>query len=108
MIFYGATERWSRWKDKGFAIGPFVSPKYLEKQKPEEASSWKEFFVSVLGVKKSASSEEIERFAEWFTERRLSEKGYRIIGKGGVCDFMIDVSGKVTCVEVKGRKVSID
>jgi len=28
---YGATERWSRWKDKGFAIGPFVSPKYLEK-----------------------------------------------------------------------------
>jgi len=103
---YGATERWFKWKDKGFAIGPFVSPRYLEK--PEEAPSWKEFFVNVLGVKKSASSEEIERFAEWFTEIRLSGKGYRIVGKGGVCDFKVDVSGEVICVEVKGRSKSIN
>jgi len=103
---YGAIEQWSRWKDKGFAIGPFVSPRYLEK--PEEAPSWKEFFVNVLGVKKSASSEEIERFAEWFTEIRLSGKGYRIIGKGGVCDFKVDASGEVICVEVKGRSKSIE
>jgi len=32
---YDAKEQWSKWKANGFTIGPFVSPKYLEK--PEEA-----------------------------------------------------------------------
>ena len=105
---YGATEQWFKWKDKGFTIGPFVSRRYLDLEKPEEAPSWKEFFVNVLGVKESASSEEIERFAEWFTEIRLSGKGYRIIGKGDGCDFKVNVSGEVICVEVKGRRKSIE
>jgi len=103
---YGATEQWFKWKAMGFTIGPFVSPRYLEK--PEEAPYWKKFFVDVLGVKESASSEEIERFAEWFTEIRLSGKGYRIVGKGDGCDFKVNVSGEVICVEVKGRRASID
>jgi hypothetical protein len=104
---YDAKEQWSKWKANGFTIGPFVSPKYLEK--PEEARSWKEFFVNVLGVKEIADIEEVEEFAKWFTKRKLEEKGYRIIGKGSGCDFNIYVSEKeVTCVEVKGRKVSIN
>jgi len=108
---YDGKEQWSKWKAYGFTIGPFVSPKYLEKpkEKREEASSWKEFFVNVLGVKEIADIEEVEEFAKWFTKRKLEEKGYRIIGKGSGCDFNIYVSEKeMACVEVKGRKMSID
>jgi hypothetical protein len=104
---YDGKEQWSKWKAYRFTIGPFVSPKYLEKR--EEASSWKEFFVNVLGVKEIADIEEVEEFAKWFTKRKLEEKGYRIIGKGSGCDFNIYVSEKeMACVEVKGRKMSID
>jgi len=105
---YGAKEQWSKWKAEKFNIGPFVSPKYLL-EKSEEAPSWKEFFVNVLGVKEIADIEEVEEFAEWFTKRMLEKKGYRISGKGSGCDFnIIDVSGETTCVEVKGRKVPIN
>ena len=103
---YGADEQWCKWKATGFAIGPFVSPEYLEKT--EEAPHWRKFFVKVLEVKESVSSEVVERFAEWFVEKKLGEKGYRIIGKGGECDIEVDVSEEVVCVEVKGRRKSIN
>jgi hypothetical protein len=103
---YGATEQWFKWKAMGFSIGPFVSPKYLEKS--EDATSWRGFLVEALDVKESASNEDVEKFAEWFAERKLSEKGYRIVGKGSGCDFKVDVGGEVVCVEVKGRRKSIN
>jgi hypothetical protein len=103
---YGATEQWFKRKAIGFPIGLFVSPKYLEN--PEEVSYWRKFFIEVLDVKESASSEVIERFAEWFAEKKLSEKGYRIVGKGGECDFKVDIGEEVICVEVKGRRKGIN
>ena len=42
------------------------------------------------------------------SRKKLSEKGYRIISKGGECDLKVDVGGEVICVEVKGRRKSID
>jgi hypothetical protein len=103
---YGAAEQWFKWKAMGFPIGPFVSPKYLKKS--EDAFIWKKFLVEVLGVKESVSSEVVERFAEWFAEKKLSEKGYRIVGKGGEYDFKVNIGGEVICVEVKGRRKSIN
>ncbi|NAZ11152.1 MAG: DUF3883 domain-containing protein [Desulfurococcales archaeon] len=103
---YSATELWCKWKARGFSVGPFVSPKYVKN--PDARPYWKIFFVEVLGVKDSVGSEVIERFAEWFVEGKLGEKGYRIINKGGECDFKIDVNGEIICVEIKGRRKSIN
>jgi hypothetical protein len=103
---YGASEQWFKWKAMGFPM-LFVSSKYLEKS--EDTTYWSKFLVEVLGVRNSVGSEVVERFAEWFVERKLSEKGYRIVSsKGGECDFNVDRGGEVMCVEVKGRSKSID
>jgi Holliday junction resolvase-like predicted endonuclease len=103
---YGAAEQWFKWKSMGFPVGPFVTPKYLEK--PEDAASWRKFLVEVLGVSDSVSNEVVERFAEWFVEKKLIEKGYRVVGRGGECDLKVDVGGEVVCIEVKGRRKSIN
>lgn len=103
---YSATEQWCKWKARGFSVGPFVSPKYIKN--PDARPYWKIFFVEVLGVKDSVGNEVIERFAEWFVEGKLGEKGYRIINKGGECDFKVDVNGEIICVEIKGRRKSIN
>jgi len=103
---YGAAEQWFKWKAMSFVIGPFVSPKYLEK--PEDAPYWRRFLVEILGVKDSVSEDVVGRFAEWFTERKLSEKGYKIVSRGGECDFKVDVGEEVICIEVKGRRGNID
>jgi len=102
---YGPKERWSQWRERGFPVGPFVSPKYLENPSdPEEIASWREFFTRILGVMEEAGREVIERFAEWFAERKLMERSYRVVGRGDECDLRIDVEGEVVCVEVKGRR----
>jgi hypothetical protein len=103
---YDPDEPWFKWKAIGFLIGPFVSPKYLEKR--EDVSYWKKFLVEVLNVKGNVSIEVVEKFAEWFVEKKLGEKEYRIISKGGECDLKVDVGGEIVCVEVKGRRKSID
>jgi hypothetical protein len=103
---YSAIEQWCKWKARGFSVGPFVSPKYIKN--PDAARYWRIFFVEVLGVKDSVGSEVIERFAEWFVEGKLVEKGYRIINKGGECDFKVDVNGEIICIEIKGRRKSIN
>jgi hypothetical protein len=103
---YSATEQWCKWKARGFSVGPFVSPKYIKN--PDEAPYWRIFFVEVLEVKGSVNNEVIERFAEWFVEGKLSVKGYRIVNKGGECDFKVDINGEIICIEIKGRRKSIN
>jgi hypothetical protein len=103
---YGADEQWFKWKVIGFPIGPFVSLKYLEKT--EDAFHLRKFLVEILGVKDSVSIEVVEEFAEWFIERKLSEKGYRVVSKYSECDFKVDVGGEIVCIEVKGRRKNIN
>jgi len=78
---YDPAEKWVRWRDQGFKIGPFISPDYIDKV--EDKAIWKEFLVRGLGVKAGASPEDIERFAEWLTERRLVQRGFKIMSRGG-------------------------
>jgi len=102
---YGPKERWSQWRERGFPVGPFVSPKYLENLSDrKEITSWREFLTKMLGVKEEAGKEVVEKFAEWFAERKFMERGYRVVSKGDECDLRIDVGGEVVCVEVKGRR----
>jgi hypothetical protein len=61
-----------------------------------------------LDVKESVSDEVIGRFAEWFVERKFAGRGYKIIGRGGGCDFKINVGGEVICIEVKGRRKKLE
>jgi len=103
---YKAAEEWFKWKDKGFPIGPFVSPRYLDE--PNDASLWRRFFVEILDVKNAVDNEVIEKFAEWHVEKILSERGYKIINKGGESDFQINVDKDIIYVEVKGRRKRID
>jgi len=101
---YGPEEKWAKWRSKGFSIGPFVSPKYLED--PSKVPSWREFFKS-LGVKEGVGTDVVRRFAEWFVEERLKEEGYNVVSRGGEgYDLRVSKEGKEVCVEVKGtRKV---
>ena len=100
---YNPTEKWVMWKKQGFDIGPFISPDYLED--PAEASTWREFLVKAFGVKEKASKEDIERFALWYTEIKLREKGYEIKGRRGEgYDLEVEKLGKTMYVEVKGRR----
>ena len=100
---YGPEERWVRWRNEGFMIGPFVSPKYLED--PSKISSWREFFKT-LGVKESVGREIVEKFTEWFVEKKLRERGYEILRRGGDGYDILARSreGEEVYVEVKGRK----
>jgi hypothetical protein len=68
---YGPREKWAKWRDEGFPVGPFVSPKYIDD--PSKVSSWRDFFRN-LGVREEAGAELVERFAEWFVERELASK----------------------------------
>jgi hypothetical protein len=101
---YDPEEKWAKWRSKGFSIGPFVSPKYLED--PSKAPSWREFFKA-LGVKEGVGTDVVRRFAEWFVEKRLEEKGYEVVSRGGEgYDLRVSKEGEEVCVEVKGtRKV---
>jgi len=99
---YDPQERWYQWKSKGFSIGPFTSPKYIED--PAEALSWREFFTKVLGVRASASDEIVGRFAEWFVETKFREMGYRVSRGGDGYDFIVNIGGESVYVEVKGRR----
>jgi hypothetical protein len=102
---YSPEEKWAGWRSKGFSIGPFVSPKYLEDA--SKVSSWREFFKS-LGVKESVEKERdiVRRFAEWFVEKRLEERGYKVVSRGGEgYDLRVAREGEEVCVEVKGRRV---
>jgi hypothetical protein len=102
---YEPEEKWLRWKEEGFQVGPFVSPRYIENPSNKtEVGSWRQFFKEVLGVKEGVGSEIVERFAEWFAEKKLVSRGYRVLGRGEGCDFNLDVGGNVVCVEIKGRK----
>jgi hypothetical protein len=107
--YYKPEEMWFKWMRGGFLIGPFVSPRYVEKE--QETDSWHKFFVKVLGVKEKADkSEIIGNFAEWYVKRILREKyKYDIISEHeGGCDFKTRVSNDTICVEVKGRRENID
>ena len=101
---YGPEEKWAKWRSKGFSIGPFVSPKYLEDS--SKTPSWREFFKS-LGVKEGVGTDVVRRFAEWFVEERLKEGGYKVVSRGGEgYDLRVSKEGEEVCVEVKGtRKV---
>ncbi|HHC19064.1 MAG TPA: DUF3883 domain-containing protein [Euryarchaeota archaeon] len=100
---YNPIERWVTWRDKGLVIGPFISSEYLDQ--PDEAPTCREFLVKALGVKEKASKEDIERFALWYTEIKLREKGYDIKGrKGEGYDLEVEKFGETTYVEVKGRR----
>jgi hypothetical protein len=103
---YGPEERWFQWRSKGFQIGPFVSPKYLEN--PLEATSWRKFFVELLEVREKVNPDVVGKFAEWFAREKLISKGCKIVSHGGECDFKVDVEGNIVCVEVKGSRGGIE
>jgi hypothetical protein len=99
---YGPKEKWARWRDEGFPVGPFVSPRYIDD--PSKISSWRDFFRS-LGVREEAGTELVDRFAEWFVERKLASRGYRVVSKGEEgCDIRAVKGGEEVYVEVKGRR----
>jgi len=99
---YGPKEKWARWRDEGFPVGPFVSPKYIDD--PSKVSSWRDFLRN-LGVREEAGTELVERFAEWFVERKLASRGYRVVGKGEEgYDIRAVKGGEEVYVEVKGRR----
>jgi len=61
--------------------------------------------VKALGVKEKASKEDIERFALWYVENKLREKGYEIKGRRGEgYDLEVEKSNETIYVEVKGRR----
>jgi hypothetical protein len=99
---YGPKEKWARWRDEGFPVGPFVSPRYTDD--PSRVSSWRDFFRN-LGVREEAGAELVERFAEWFVERKLASRGYKVVGKGEKgYDIRAVKGGEEVYVEVKGRR----
>lgn len=100
---YNPTEKWVAWRDRGFDIGPFISVDYIEDL--TEAPTWRDFLVRALGVREEASKEDVERFALWYAERKLQERGYVIkVHKGEGYDLEAEELGKTVYVEVKGRK----
>ncbi|MGC8988227.1 DUF3883 domain-containing protein [Infirmifilum sp.] len=99
---YAAEEKWTKWRDQGFEVGPFVSPSYNDD--PRNVASWRDFFVRVLGVKDKAPSETVERFALWFAEKKLKERGYEVYAREGKgYDLLVKRGDEVVYVEVKGR-----
>uniref|UniRef100_A0A7C1GBQ5 DUF3883 domain-containing protein n=1 Tax=Thermofilum adornatum TaxID=1365176 RepID=A0A7C1GBQ5_9CREN len=99
---YGPKEKWARWRDEGFLVGPFVSPRYIDD--PSKVSSWRDFF-RYLRVREEAGTELVDRFAEWFVERKLASRGYRVVSKGEEgCDIRAVKGGEEVYVEVKGRR----
>jgi hypothetical protein len=99
---YGSKEKWARWRDEGFPVGPFVSSRYTDD--PSRVSSWRDFFRN-LGVREEAGAELVERFAEWFVERKLASRGYKVVGKGEKgYDIRAVKGGEEVYVEVKGRR----
>ena len=102
---YKPKEMWSVWRDRGFTIGPFVSPEYIDRADSENIHGWRSFFVEVLGVKEEASKEDVERFALWFTKRKLEGNGYRVEEARDGYDLRVVGSNNETYyVEVKGRR----
>ena len=104
---YNPTEKWVVWKTQGFTdIGPFISPEYLESKELNEVTTWHDFLTKALGVRERASEEDVERFALWYAEKKLMEKGYDIKGRRGEgYDLEItDGLGRTIYVEVKGRR----
>jgi len=112
---YGPRERWVKWRNEGFPIGPFVSPNYIDE--PLSTSSWREFLTKMLGVKEGVNEETdegkriVEDFAMWFVERKLRSnekyKSYKIIRKeekGKGYDMVLIRDGEEIYVEVKGMR----
>jgi|GEM_PF-5337659 hypothetical protein len=67
-------------------------------------ASWRDFF-RYLRVREEAGTELVDRFAEWFVERKLASRGYRVVSKGEEgCDIRAVKGGEEVYVEVKGRR----
>ncbi|MEM2047800.1 MAG: DUF3883 domain-containing protein, partial [Candidatus Jordarchaeales archaeon] len=102
---YLPREDWMKWKEF-YGVGPFVSDEYID---DDDIQGWREFFVSLLNVKEEATSEQVERFAERYLERKLREKGYKILTEHGEgFDYEVEKENTTILIEVKGRKKTID
>lgn len=101
---YGPKEKWAKWRDEGFDMGPFVTREYVSHA--DDVQTWREFLTKVLGVKEEVSgSEPVEDFAVWFAERRLRSKGYEVVRpKTEGYDLLAKRGDETVYVEVKGRR----
>ncbi|MEM4469037.1 MAG: DUF3883 domain-containing protein [Candidatus Nezhaarchaeales archaeon] len=89
-----------------YRVRSFVSGEYID---DGNVQGWREFFVNFLSAKEETAQEQVERFAEKYVERKLRERGYRILSEHGEgFDYEVEMEGNTFLVEVKGRRGTID
>lgn len=96
---YRPKQDWYKWRHF-YSVGPFISNEYLDEA---EADKWRHFLVKYLGVRETASPEQVRDFAERYAKGKLEDKGYRILSEhGDGYDYEIEKDGRRSFVEVKG------
>ncbi|MEM4911166.1 MAG: DUF3883 domain-containing protein [Desulfurococcaceae archaeon] len=101
---YKPEQGWMEWKDF-YRVGPFVSDEYID---DGDIDGWRKFFIDYLGVRKEATPEQVEEFAEKYVEYKLQERGYKILARHGEgFDYEVEGDDGSILIEVKGKTKTI-